>query len=337
MVTVIRVTKRNAEAARSEAVSKGILNKDFRLKKDGDDVLIPVSGEMDGFTVEDADLERSEQRETDYRNLVTVSDDLRELLPSSFDVIGDVAVIKIPEDLMEIKESIGDAIITVTPSVRLVMMDNGVKGDLRIRELERIAGSGPTETVHKEFGVKMFVDPSKIYFNPRLATERMRVASQVQKDEIIIDMFAGVAPFPIVISKHSDASKIHAIDLNPVAYEFMVRNIELNKVNNVIPRSGDARKTLKGLPKADRIIMNLPQSASEFLSEALNASKVGAVIHLHMIMERDADDGITEKARSLGFNVKIRERTELKTYSPTMSVYVLDIVNEGPISSRDSK
>ncbi|MDL2231852.1 50S ribosomal protein L11 methyltransferase, partial [Porphyromonadaceae bacterium OttesenSCG-928-L07] len=170
-------------------------------------------------------------------------------------------------------------------------------------------------------------------FNPRLATERRRVASQVKHGEIIIDMFAGVAPFPLVISKHSGAREIYAIDLNPDAMEFMVRNIEMNKVENITPMNGDARAIIKELPKADRVIMNLPQSASDFLEDALNASKIGATIHLHRISERDpGTDAIKEMANDLGYAVEVSEPIELKTYSPSMSVYVFDIVNKGLIS-----
>lgn len=331
VVRAIKVPKKDAESVRSETVAKGVLDRGFRIRSEGDIVYIPVTEAVEGYEEVDIDLERMDTKETDYRNLVKVSDDLRDILPSSFDVIGDVVVIKIPEQLIDLKNDIGKAIMDVTANARVVMMDSGVKGDLRIRTLERIAGTGTSETVHKEFGVRISVDPSKIYFNPRLATERMRIASQVNDGETIIDMFSGAAPFPLVISKHSHPSDIYAIDLNSDALEFMVRNIEMNRSVNIHPMQGNAQEIVKDLPKADRIIMNLPQSAIDFLEDALHASKKGAVIHLYRIMERDASDDIVEMARSLGHNVAIKEKIELKTYSPTMSVYVFDLINEGPI------
>ena len=327
MVKCVRVSRNDAEMIRSKLLADGLLSRDHRLCSDGTDVLIPVLSEPEDMDTEEHELEAIERKETDYRNLVDTEE--KDELPSSFDVIGDVAIVKIPEDLAHLKNAIGEA-IHKTVGVRLVMMDSGVKGELRIRELERIAGSGNTETIHKEFGVRMLTDPSKVYFNPRLATERMRIASMVRDNEIIIDMFAGVAPFPLIISKHTGAKEIYAIDLNDDAEYFMKENIRMNKANNIIAIQGDAHSVMDTLPKADRIIMNLPQSAFEFLDLALSHINTNGTIHLHKIMDRSELSSFTEtlieNAKEKGFSIRISETVELKTYSPTMSVYVFDII-----------
>ena len=211
-------------------------------------------------------------------------------------------------------------------------MDGGVKGELRIRELEPIAGSGTTETRHKESGVTMITDPAKVYFNPRLATERMHVASEVRDGETVIDMFAGVAPFPLVICKHARPKVVYSIDLNHDAYLFMQRNIELNKARNIVPMEGDASEVVKDLPQADRVIMNLPQIAYRFLDVALSKTKKGGIVHMHRIMERDTSDELTqelvENMCQMGLDCHLAEKRELKTYSPTASVYVFDIIRD---------
>lgn len=327
MVLAVRTAKNDAESVRAELMAAGLLNRSYRIRSDGNDILIPVISEPPGLIAVDAELEPIQRNETDYRNIADVPSELRDSLPSSFDVIGDVAVVKVPDELVRYRGSIGDAIMKVTSSIRLVMMDMGVKGELRIRELEPIAGTGSGETIHREFGVRMATDPSKVYFNPRLATERRRVASLVKEGEIVIDMFAGVAPFPLVISKHAKPHAVYSIDLNPDAKRFMDRNIAMNKVTNIVPIQGDARAVLREIPKADRIIMNLPQSATDFLTDALRSLNDGGVIHLHRIMEKDADhDDILRTASENGFEIEIKEKVELKTYSPTMSVFVFDIL-----------
>jgi len=324
MVRCVRVPKKDAEEVRSELFLEGLLDRGHRIRSDGDSVIIPIIGDGLGYATEEFELERLEQKETDYRNLMQMSEELKEKLPTSFDVIGDVAVIKIPDILTGFRNDIGNAVMQ-TVNVRTVMMDSGVKGDMRIRDLEQIAGSGTSETVHKEFGVRLAADPSKVYFNPRLATERMRVASMVKDGEVIVDMFAGVAPFPAVICKHARPSVVYAVDLNSEAKALMEKNIRMNKIGNMIPISGDIRLVKGKLPKADRIIMNLPQSAFEFLPEALELSKAGGVIHLHRIQsDPDAED-IISSAKELGHKVSIDSVTELKSYSPTSSVYVYDI------------
>ena len=331
MVKCIRVPKRDAESVRSKLVALGLLDKDYRIRSDDADVLIPILlCKFEEYQSEDVQLEKVEHKESDYRNLLSMDDSLKEYLPSSFDTIGDVVIMKIPEPVVHMKNDIGKAIMNATANVRTVMMDSGVKGELRVRDLEQIAGSGPSRTVHTEYGVRMAVDPGKVYFNPRLATERRRVASMVKGGEVVIDMFAGVGPFPLIICKHASPEMVYSIDLNPDATEFTEQNIKMNRMTNITALNGDAEVVMKDLPEADRIIMNLPQSASDFLHLALENIKVGGMIHLHKILERsELDlfiDGMKEKMEVSGYGITFENTSELKTYSPTMSVYVFDII-----------
>jgi tRNA (guanine37-N1)-methyltransferase len=333
MFRCIRVPREMGEIARRRLISSGMLNPAARIRVDDDSILIPILSDTFGdYDIIDADLEPTEQRETDYRSIADIPEELKGSLPNSYDIIGDIAVVKFPDELIPYAELIGDALLKTVPSLRAVMMDLGVKGELRVRDIRMIAGKGPSETVHKEFGVTMIADPGKAYFNPRLSTERMRIASMVKDNEIIIDMFAGVAPFPLVIAKHSGPSVIYSIDLNEDAVELMHRNIKLNKASNIIPICGDATKVIKELPSADRIIMNLPQIADSFLSDALSNLKFGGTVHMHKIMDRASLDGtVSELINDMnkkGHRIRIDRKAELKTYSPTMSVYVLDIVKE---------
>jgi tRNA (guanine37-N1)-methyltransferase len=330
MPLCILVPKREGERVRADLISKGILDVRWKIGSDERFLFIPITADgYGGYEAAEKDLEYLEQSPADYKEVLDVPEDIKGELPSSFDIIGDVAIIKLPEILLQYKEQIGKAMIFVNHNIRAVMMDSGVKGDLRIRELERIAGEGSSETVHKEFGVRMAADPSKIYFNPRLATERSRVALLVKEGETIIDMFAGVAPFGLVICKRARPKIVYSIDLNPEAESFVKKNMELNRIENIIPITGDAAEVIAGLPAADRVIMNLPQTADMYLIDALSKTKIGGTIHLHKVIERSELDVFTEKMKnevdSNGFTISIADITELKTYSPTMSVYVIDI------------
>jgi len=333
MPACIRVPKKEGERVREDLLSKGMLDIKRKIGSDEGHLFIPILGdEYEGYDVVEADLEHLEQTPTDYKEVLDIPDELRPELPTSFDVIGDVAIIKLPDTLLQYKHKIGDAVLAVNRSIRTVMMDSGVKGDLRIRELEQIAGEGNSETVHKEFGVRMAIDPSKVYFNPRLATERMRTASLVKDGETIIDMFAGAAPFGMVICKRARPKIVYSIDINPDAEKYVRKNMELNHVENIVPITGDASEAISDLPDADRVIMNLPQTADFFLNVALSKTKAGGTVHLHKITERSELDDLAERikrdAAAGGFEITIGTITELKTYSPTMSVYVLDVRKE---------
>ena len=331
MVRCVRVPKAEGNTVRMSLKAEGLLDLDHRIASDEDSLLIPILCASYGdYPTEDCDLEEIEHQETDYR--MFLPEDIRDILPNSFDCIGDLIIVKIEDELLQYKHQIGEALLKVNRNVRLVLMDGGVKGELRIRELEPIAGSGSTETRHKESGVTMITDPAKVYFNPRLATERMHVASRVKDGETIIDMFAGVAPFGLVICKHAHPKVVYSIDLNHDAYLFMKRNIELNRAKAIVPMEGDASAAVKDLPLADRIVMNLPQIAYRFLDVALSKTKKGGIVHMHRIMERDESDPLTEQLlddmRSKGLDCHLAEKRELKTYSPSASVYVFDVIRD---------
>lgn len=333
MARCVRVPREGAEEARRKLMEAGMLDLDHRIRRDGDSILIPVLAQYDGDT-EEADLQVQKHEETDYRNLAEVPPELKEILPSSFDVVGDIAIMKLPEELLPYKASIGNALLRTEHNLRAVFLDSGVKGEYRIRDLERIAGEGTPETIHRENGVRMMTDPSKVYFNPRLAGERARVASLVKDGEVIIDMFAGVAPFGTVIARHAHPSKIYSIDLNPECERFMKENVRLNGITCMETMIGDSVELVKTLPKADRVIMNLPQMADKFLDSALRSVKPTGTIHMHKIMERadlaQFENDIVKRMADEGLGMRIAAVRELKTYSPTMSVYVFDIVPAEP-------
>lgn len=330
MAKCIRVPKSEGEPYRRGLLEEGLLDLRYRIGSDGDHLLIPViCDSYRGMEAEEAELRPQGREDGDYRNLVNVPDELRPSLPNSHDVVGDIAITKLEESLLPYRKAIGEAMMKVCPNLRAVFLDGGVKGEFRIRELELIAGSGSSETMHKEFGTRMKTDPARVYFNPRLANERARVTAMVKPGEVIIDMFAGVAPFGSVICRNAKPAKVYSIDLNPECEYYMRENMRLNHIDNMECLIGDSTELVKSLPKADRIIMNLPQIADRFLDSALGAAKVGAMIHMHKIMEREDlpsyRDDIVEKMKEKGFGMEIMRVSELKTYSPTMSVYVFDI------------
>ena len=109
----------------------------------------------------------------------------------------------------------------------------------------------------------------------------------------------------------------------------MKENIRLNHITNMECFIGDSAEVVKGLPQADRVLMNLPQIADRFLDVALGKVKVGGTVHMHRIMERADLPGYGKELKDTmaakGFGMEVVGVTELKTYSPTMSVYVFDI------------
>ncbi len=238
---------------------------------------------------------------------------LRASFPRSIDFVGEIAVVEIPAELAEYKAVVGEAVLEAHKNVRTVLAKSGaVEGVCRLREFEVIAGVPNTETVHREHGCRYFVDLGKVYFSPRLSHEHQRVASQVKEGETVVDMFAGAGPFSVLIAKlHSDV-KVYAVDVNLDAVRYLEKNIKANGVlGEVLPILGDARtvvhEKLRGA--ADRVIMNLPESAVEYVDvacEALNPE--GGIIHYYEFSKEDnaieaAKKHLSEKVEKAGRTV----------------------------------
>jgi tRNA (guanine37-N1)-methyltransferase len=324
------VPKKKAEPVRRRLIEKSILRRDLQIRSDAKNVYLPISQRIDlGYPVETADFKEVEEQVTDYRVLVDVPEELRPLLPSSYDTLGSIALVKMADEVAPYAPQIGKAIIATQKSIKTVCMDSGIVDEFRTRNVKIVAGDKTTETVHREYGMTFRMDVAKVFFSPRLATEREIVARQVEAGEVVIDMFAGIGPFSVLIAKTRSPKVVYAIDLNPEAFRFMKENIGFNKAVAVTPILGDAREEIAKLEKADRIIMNLPHDASGFVADALRALKPGGTIHYYEIME-DASlqprfDEIADIARREGRVMKELARRKVKSYSPTMTFYGLDL------------
>ena len=207
-------------------------------------------------------------------------------LPRAIDFVGEIAVIEILPELERYKGMIGGAIMQVHKQVHTVLAkSSAVEGLYRLRAFEVIAGVGETETIHNEYGCAYHVDMAKAYFSPRLSHEHDRVASKVKEGETIVDMFAGVGPFSVLIAKRHEDVRVFAIDVNPDAIHLLKRNLNENRVEQkVTPILGDAdqiiEERLSGV--ADRVIMNLPERAIEYVDSACEALKrEGGIVHCY--------------------------------------------------------
>jgi len=210
-------------------------------------------------------------------------------LPHSADFVGNIAIIEIPPELEQYKNLVGQAVLQMNQNLQTVLAKAGaVSGTYRLREFNVIAGEPRTETIHKEYGCQYYVDVAKAYFSPRLSHEHNRVASLVKEGETVVDLFAGVGPFAISIAKNHKDVKIYAVDVNPYAVEFLKRNIRLNRVqDNVYPILGDAKQVANEQLSniADRVIMNLPEKAIEFVDSACKTVKsTGGIVHFYFFV-----------------------------------------------------
>lgn len=210
---------------------------------------------------------------------------------SAFDQIGDIVIIKIPNELMPKKKFIADTILAHVKSAKAVFAQvSPVRGDYRVRNLEFIAGENRTITEYKEHGCRFRVDVAKTYFSPRLSTERLRIANMVGEGETIVNMFAGVGTYSILMARMNKTCKVYSIDSNAVAAELCEANAKLNKVQDrVVSIHGDAGEVIKDqlAGQADRVLMPLPERAKEFVDSAVLALKKKGVVHYFIHIRAD--------------------------------------------------
>jgi tRNA (guanine37-N1)-methyltransferase len=212
-----------------------------------------------------------------------------------FDVIGDIAVMEIPRELEKKQKLIANTLLELLPYIKVVARKKGGhKGTYRKQPLQVVAGEKRKTTVHKEHGLSFALNVESCYFSPRLSTERIRIAQQVKPGENVLVLFSGVAPFVLVIAKHSPAKHVWGIEANPSAHKYAVMNVAKNKLaQKVTLIKGDAAKVLASarspkFPKTfDRIVMAWPQKADEFLDVTLKHVKKGIIIHFYDFQPED--------------------------------------------------
>ena len=298
--TCLKVPKALGEKAIALARKLNFLNRDFKIQRLEDHLYIPLTrkplrADLKEFKNNLLEYEFSthkfSERAKHALKLIGVLEEklsphLLASLPHAVDFVGDIAIVEIPPELENYKRMVGEAMLSTHKRVSTVLAKSGAVGGIyRVRKFEVIAGADKTETVHKEHGCVFHVDLSKAYFSPRLSYEHSRIAAQVKQGETVIDMFAGVGPFSILIAKKCANVKIYAIDVNPDAVHYLKRNIKSNNVEaKVTSILGDARQIIKEELKAaaNRIIMNLPEKAIEYVDIACEAlQKEGGIIHYY--------------------------------------------------------
>jgi tRNA (guanine37-N1)-methyltransferase len=254
---------------------------------------------------------------------------------SAFDQIGDIIIIKIPNDLMPKKNLISDTILANVKTAKAVFAQiSPVKGDYRIRDLEFVAGENRTITEYREHGCRFKVDVAKTYFSPRLSTERLRIARMVAEGETIVNMFAGVGTYSILMTKMNKTCKVYSIDSNIVAVELCEVNARLNRVQDrVVSIYGDAAKVIKEklAGQADRVLMPLPERAKEFVESAVLALKKKGVVHYFIHIKADSkrasqDLGLQNAHNTFGkYNHDVQKVRVVREVGPRIYQIVADI------------
>jgi tRNA wybutosine-synthesizing protein 2 len=227
-------------------------------------------------------------------------------------LVGDIAVVHgdrpRPEEISSILEWCNP---------RGILWIRSYRDPERIPEAELMAGSAG-ETVHRENGISYHLDPTRVMFSMGNRVEKERISATINPGERVADMFAGIGYFTLPAALAG--AHVHAVEINPDAFGYLVRNIRENLVEKrVEPVLGDCRDHLSGV--YDRILMG-HFSAPDLLESALDHAATGTILHVHSA--GDASLRIGEVLAGRGMNARM-EIHKVKKLRPHTWHYVQDV------------
>ncbi|MCD6464272.1 class I SAM-dependent methyltransferase family protein [Candidatus Woesearchaeota archaeon] len=259
------------------------------------------------------------------------------------DIVGDIAILELDNrDIASeaVLKQFAEQFLNNYKHVKTVLLKTGGRsGEFRLQELKFLAGVNKTVTMHREHGCVFKVDVAKTYFSPRLAHERLRIARLVKHGENVLVMFSGVAPYVVVIAKHSNPSLVVGVEKNPKAHKLALENVKINNLKPRIELYCDDVKHYTVVEKRvfDRIVMPLPRDSQNFLREAVKLSSSKAVIHLYLFSSvEDLNvkiENIFSSLEALNVKLSLLNKVQAGQFASKQYRWCLDIELEKEKSS----
>jgi len=231
----------------------------------------------------------------------------------AFDVLGNIAIVKFPKNFKQKdKKKFAEKLLKKQKSIKTILEKSGrVKGRLRKISTKYLSGEKTKEVLYKENGCVFRFNVDCCYFSSRLSNERKEISKLIKKNERVLVMFAGVAPFPIVIAKNSKAKIVFSNEISVEANKYAKLNIELNKLKKRVELlPGNIKRIVEKwcmgeklnernrvCPCFDVIVMPRPQLKDSFLKQAFALSKKNTRVYYYDFCKDDETSSIIEKIK----------------------------------------
>ena len=342
----VSLDKKQAQAAIRLLDEEGLRKKELKPKREKEQVVVPCQNIKAAenllkkkklkFKILSKLFEKQPAKVKSLKEALAekLSKEELEQVITGYNLLGDVAVIEIPDALKKKEKLIAQTLLESVPNIKTVLKKSGItKGVFRVHPVKVLAGEKKTVACYKESGCTFKVSLGKVFFSPRLAKERSRISKLIKKGEVVAALFAGVGPFPIVFAKNSKMEHAHAVELNPAAVEEMEENIRLNKVGGKITTiKGDVKKVVPSLLQGlcDRAVMPLPKGGQTFLREAIQTIKPeGGVVHFYHFAEKEkafkqAVDFVKAACKKEKRTCRVLRKMKVRDFSPKIIQVVID-------------
>ncbi len=338
LMLALRVEREKAENLRLELSRLNLLDSRRKFLEADEFVEIPVLGlegvdlgKWGAISVEQEEpVERAEVYDphNEIVDNLQIPDELIDLLPKKWEMLGDVLILKLNEDLREYDTEVAKVYAEVLGAVTVLEDVGGVSEDIRKPDVRLLMGERTVAT-HRENGVLYKLDAKEIMFSSGNIDERIRMAKVCDDGDVVVDMFAGIGYFSLPMAVHSKPENIYAVEINPVAFGFLEENMRLNRVENVVkPILGDC---LQMAPEgvATRVVMGY-LSGEGYLPKAMRVIGESGIIHYHencpneLLPDRPVEN-VKDAARKEDREIEVLDQRRIKSYAPGVSHVVLDV------------
>ena len=242
-------------------------------------------------------------------------------LPAGYSIIGDIAIFHhLDQSINAHKKMLGEIILELDPKIKVVVEQADTLTPYRKPVISHMAGEFRTTTVHKEFKTEFHLDIGEITFSSGNKSERERLIQEVERNEIICDMFACIGNLSLPIIVNNTSVTAYGIEWNQIAFKYLETNIKTNKVENrYYAIFGDNRKNTP-INLATRVLMGYFGSDEIQFKCALESLKGEGWIHYHSISSRDSlkepEKYIKRMKKVSDYDIQIKEIRRVKKFSP---------------------
>ncbi|GAV85023.1 Met_10 domain-containing protein/TYW3 domain-containing protein/Kelch_2 domain-containing protein/Kelch_4 domain-containing protein/Kelch_6 domain-containing protein [Cephalotus follicularis] len=268
-----------------------------------------------------------------------LSSKLLEQLPTRWERLGDIVVLPVtsfrdPEWNL-IGEELWPTVARSFNTRRLARQGRVSPTGTRDSTLEILLGDNGW-VYHRENGIFYSFDATKCMFSWGNLSEKLRMGHLDCRDEVIVDLFAGIGYFVLPFLVRAKAKFVYACEWNPRAVEALQHNLHTNSVSDhCIILEGDNRITApKGV--ADRVCLGLlPTSEGSWLTAVRALRSTGGMLHVHgnvkdsevCLWTEHVSKSFYEIARSEGrcWVVSVEHVERVKWYAPHICHLVADV------------